>query len=77
MKNKTKVVYQESQDVKINTPFDPKIQIEAKSYRARLGLINFINAHAQIRDCIRFTPQRVLIIGGGRLGSGDSSIMGY
>lgn len=50
-----------------NTPFDPKIQIDANSYRDRLGLTNFINAHAQIRDCMRFTPQRVLIIGGGQV----------
>ncbi len=45
--------------------FVPKVQINAASYRERLGLTSFINASYQIRDCLRFDPQRVLIIGGG------------
>lgn len=45
--------------------FEPKVQISAASYRDRLGLTNFINASYQIRDCLRFDPKCVLIIGGG------------
>lgn len=59
------VIHQAIQDMNALPSFDPKIQLPADSYRARLGLTNFINAHAQIRDCMRFAPHKVLIIGGG------------
>jgi len=45
--------------------FNPQVQVQAGSYRERIGLISFINANYQIRDCIRFSPEKVLIIGGG------------
>lgn len=47
------------------TCFQPQVQIPAANYRHRLGLTNFINAHYQIRDCLRFKPMKVLIIGVG------------
>ena len=48
-----------------NIKFEPQVQVKAESYLSRLGLTNFINAYYQIRDCMRFSPERVLIIGGG------------
>lgn len=45
--------------------FAPSVQRDAKSYRERLGKINFINAYCQITDVLRFSPANVLIIGNG------------
>lgn len=45
--------------------FKPEIQVPAQSYRSNLSVVNFINAYFQVRDCLTFGPENVLIIGAG------------
>jgi predicted SAM-dependent methyltransferase len=37
--------------------------VDAKEYAGKLSLTNFVNAHCQIRDTMRYQPERVLIVG--------------
>ena len=48
-----------------NLKFIPQVQVQAESYKSRMSLISFINAHCQVRDSLRFSPKNILIIGVG------------
>ena len=38
---------------------------DAKDYASKVSMVNFVNSYYQIRDCVRFQPNKVLIVGVG------------
>jgi hypothetical protein len=39
--------------------------LDAKKYASQFSLTNFVNAYCQVRDALKYQPDRILVIGVG------------